>query len=465
MNRHIPSRGRKAAFLNAILAGACAVAILPQSASAMSLKDAISLVMQTNPDIQGATRDRRATDYELRQARGKYFPQIDIHGAIGPEYTESSSVDEGDPRLGQGEHNNGIGLLRSDADITLQQIIFNGFSREHEVERQKARIGSDANVVQDKSQSNALDTVRFYMAVLSNQARVDNAEANVKAHEDTLALVQKRADLGGGNIADVRQAEARLATARTQLKTIQGNLRDAQTNFQKEVGQVPVALEPVSFTYDSLIPEDVEKSVGHALEVSPKVQKAKYDVVDAEHQLGEQVASMYPTISLNATAAVNRHDNGIEQTGHSANALLVLDYNLYNGGADLARIREFKWRKQEAIDAVRSAERGVAKDIRDSWSNRQTARDTVETLTEEYDKNVETQKLYEQQFDIGQRSLLDLLNSRNEVFQSQDNLITAQSNEIVANFQILAAQGELVQALGVSMPKEATPKEIAYDSN
>src|ERR1700743_311306 len=141
MNRTPPSRGRKAAFLNAILAGACAVAILPQSASAMSLKDAISLVMQTNPDVQGATRDRRATDYELRQARGKYFPQIDIHGAIGPEYTESSSVDEGDPRLGQTEHNDGIGLWRSDADITLQQIIFKGFSREHEVERRKTRIG------------------------------------------------------------------------------------------------------------------------------------------------------------------------------------------------------------------------------------------------------------------------------------------------------------------------------------
>jgi adhesin transport system outer membrane protein len=384
---------------------------------------------------------------------------------VGPEWTESSSVDEGDATLGQGEHDHGLGLLRSDANITLQQIIFDGFNRENEVDRQKARIGSAANVVQDKSQSNALDTVRFYMLVLSDEARVDNAAANVKAHEDTLALVQKRADLGGGNIADVRQAEARLATARTQLKTIQGGLRDAQTNFQREVGQAPADLQPVSFTYDSLVPEDVEKSVAHSLEVSPKVQKVKYDVVDAEHQLGEQESSMYPKFTLEGFAAVNRHDNGIEQTGHSASALLVMDYNLYNGGADLARIREFKWRKQEAIDLVRSTERSVAKDVRDAWSNRQTARDTVETLTEEYDKNVETQKLYEQQFDIGQRSLLDLLNSRNEVFQAQDNLITAQSNEVVANFQILAAQGELVQALGISMLKEATPKEVSYDSN
>jgi len=464
MIRTMSSRGRRAALTNAIFIGVCAIFAQPHVASAMSLKDAISLVIQTNPDVNGAMRDRRAVDYELRQGRGLYYPQIDIQASGGPEWTESSSVDEGDPTLSQSPHDNGIGMLRGDASITLQETIFDGFDRDNEVDRQKARVASAANVVQDKGQINSFDAVRFYMDVLRNQERILNAEDNVKAHEDTLALVQKRAELGGGNIADVRQAEARLATARTNLKTIQGQLRDSQANFQRTIGVAPGELDPVTFSYDSMIPEDVEKSVAHAIEVSPKVQGAKYDVVAADHLLGRQESSMYPKLTLQASAAVNHHDNGIEQTGHSANALLVVDYNLYRGGADLARIREFKWRKQEAIDAVRQQERIVAEDVRLAWSQRQTQHDTVETLTEEYDKNVETQKLYEQQFDIGQRSLLDLLNSRNEVFNSKDQLITAQSNEITSNFQILAAQGELVQAVGVALPKEATPKEVEYDN-
>lgn len=458
------SRGHKAVLMSAVLAGVCAALIAPQGASAMSLKDAVSLVVQTNPDINGAQRNRRAIDYELRQARGLYYPQIDVQLQGGPEWTESSTVDAGDDSLGQSPDDNGRWLTRGDANITLQQTIFDGFNRESEIERQKSRIASAANVVQDKSEIQGLDAIRFYLDVLRNQERVLNAEDNVKAHEDTLGLVQKRAELGGGNIADVRQAEARLATARTRLKEIQGSLRESQANFQKVVGAVPTDLEPATFSYDSMIPEDVEKSVAHAIDVSPKVQGAKYDVQVAEHEIGLQEASMYPKLSLQASAAVNHHDNGIEQTGHSANALLVLDYNLYRGGADLARIREFKWRKQEALDAVRAQERAVAEDVRVSWSQRQTARETVETQTEEYDKNVETQKLYEQQFDIGQRSLLDLLNSRNEVFNSKDNLITAQSDEVLANFKILAAQGELIQALGITMPKEATPKEVEYDN-
>ncbi|TXH31937.1 MAG: hypothetical protein E6Q98_26135 [Rhodospirillaceae bacterium] len=464
MNRTMTPRGHKAVLMSAVLAGVCAVLIAPQGASAMSLKDAVSLVVQTNPDINGAQRNRRAIDYELRQARGLYYPQIDVQLQGGPEWTESSTVDAGDESLDQSPDDNGRWLMRGDANITLQETIFDGFNRESEVERQKSRIGSAANVVQDKSEIQGLDAIRFYLDVLRNQERVLNAEDNVKAHEDTLALVQKRAELGGGNIADVRQAEARLATARTRLKEIQGALRESQANFQKVVGAVPTDLEPATFSYDSMIPEDVEKSVAHAIDVSPKVQGAKYDVQVAEHEIGLQEASMYPKLSLQASAAVNHHDNGIEQTGHSANALLVLDYNLYRGGADLARIREFKWRKQEALDAVRAQERAVAEDVRVSWSQRQTAQETVETQTEEYDKNVETQQLYEQQFDIGQRSLLDLLNSRNEVFNSKDNLITAQSDEVLANFKILAAQGELIQALGITMPKEATPKEVEYDN-
>jgi adhesin transport system outer membrane protein len=458
------SRGRKAVLMSAVLVGVCAVFAAPYGASAMSLKDAVSLVIQTNPDINGAQRNRRAIDYELRQARGLYYPQIDVQLQGGPEWTESSTVDAGDTSLGQDPDDNGHWLMRGDANITLQQTIFDGFNRESEVERQKSRIASAANVVQDKSQIQGLDAIRFYLDVLRNQERVANAEENVKAHQDTLALVQKRAELGGGNIADVRQAEARLATAQTRLKEIQGALRESQANFQRVVGAVPADLEPVTFSYESMIPEDVEKSVAHAIDVSPKVQGAKYDVQVAEHEIGLQEASMYPKLSLQASAAVNHHDNGIEQTGHSANALLVLDYNLYRGGADLARIREFKWRKQEALDAVRAQERAVAEDVRVSWSQRQTARETVETQTEEYDKNVETQQLYEQQFDIGQRSLLDLLNSRNEVFNSKDNLITAQSDEVLANFKILAAQGELIQALGITLPKEATAKEVDYDN-
>ena len=140
MNRHNLSRGRKAALLSAILAGACVIAVMPQAASAMSLKEAVSLVMQTNPDVNGAMRDRRATDYELRQARGLYYPQVDFHAAGGPEWTESSSVDEGDANLSQSPHDNGIGMREKTAAFDAMHDHFGLLGMKERAARVSARL-------------------------------------------------------------------------------------------------------------------------------------------------------------------------------------------------------------------------------------------------------------------------------------------------------------------------------------
>jgi adhesin transport system outer membrane protein len=142
----------------------------------------------------------------------------------------------------------------------------------------------------------------------------------------------------------------------------------------------------------------------------------------------------------------------------------VARYNLYRGGADLARVREFKWRKAEAQEQLRVQERNVAEDVRLSWSARDTQRNSIQTLTDQVEANQNTRDVYAQQFDIGQRSLLDLLDATNELFLSKNDLITANYEELFANYRILASQGQLVQALGVSFPTEATPGEAEFET-
>ena len=139
-------------------------------------------------------------------------------------------------------------------------------------------------------------------------------------------------------------------------------------------------------------------------------------------------------------------------------------YNLYRGGADLARVREFKWRKAEAQEQLRVQERSVAEDVRLSWSARDTQRNAIQTLTDQVEANQNTRDVYAQQFDIGQRSLLDLLDATNELFLSKNDLITANYEEIFANYRILASQGQLVQSLGVAFPTEATPGEAEFET-
>ena len=433
---------------------------LSAGASALTLQEAVGLVISTNPEVGVTVKDRRAIDFELRQARALYYPQIDVRLDAGINFSESETTDVANDRTNQGVHDHGRWLYgQRDAQVTLQQRIFDGFETDSEVERQKSRIESAGHRIQDQGQVSALDATQSYLDVMRHTERVTNAEANVAAHEDTLGLVQRRAELGGGNVADVRQAEARLATARTNLEEIQGDLRDARAVFQRVVGVEPQDLEPVVLD-GAMIAATEEESVARALQTNPKILLAQADVDVAGHEIDKEAAPLYPRLDLEVIGNNNRHNNGKEDTTYSATFLLVARYNLYRGGADLARVREFKWRKAEAQERLRVEERGVAEDVRLSWSARDTQRNSVATLQDQVEANQNTRDVYAQQFDIGQRSLLDLLDATNELFLSKNDLITAQYEELFANYRILASQGELVQAMGVAFPKEATPGEV-----
>jgi adhesin transport system outer membrane protein len=374
-------------------------------------------------------------------------------------------VDHPPTYLDQGPHDGGRWLIRSDAQITLQQRLFDGFEAAAEVQRQKARQNSAAERVQDQAEVSALDAVEQYIAVLRDQARLKNAEENIKKHEDTLALVQKRAQLGGGNVADVSQAQARLQTAHSTYTDIQGQLRETQTKFLQIVGVPATDLEDVTGSDFSRVPENVDLSVQKGLENNPKVRLAKHDVERAEAEVREQTASMYPQLNFEAVGSVNRYNSGLEEVDHNAQFLLVLRYNLYRGGADLARIKEFKERRSEALEQLRVREREVEQDVRSSWAARQTQQERIDLLQKQVQANQDTYSGYVQQFDIGQRGLLDVLDAANELFISNDQLIQAQNEELFANFRILASQGQLVESAGLTYPVEGTVGPISEASD
>lgn len=430
-------------------------------AYAISLKDAVNLVLTTNPEVGVTVKDRRAIDYELRQARGLYYPQIDVTYQAGPEYSENDSVDFGNDR--EGPHDHGRGLFRRDGRVTLSQLLFDGFATDSEVERQQSRVVSAAHRIQDQSQVSALDAVQAYIDVLRHRDRVKVAQDNIQAHLMTLGLVQKRAELGGGNIADVRQAEARLATARTSLKQIEGDLRESEATFERVIGQPASNLESVELLPSALAPT-VEAAVTRGIDRNPRVRLAKADIDVAEAEIRQMEAPFYPDLRLQLSGATATDVNGIEETTYNAAAQVVATYNLYRGGIDEARVKEAKERRSEALERLRLQQRQVAEEVRISWSQWQTQTNRVGTLTDQVTANQRTRDVYLQQFDIGQRSLLDLLDSTNELFLAKEGLVNANYLRLFANYRILASTGELVQTLGVSFPTEGTPAELDYNA-
>ena len=418
------------------------------SVYAMTLQEAVGLAISTNPEVGAVANDRLAVDEELRQGRALYYPQVDLRAETGPEFSENATVDA------QG-HDDGDWKHRSQASLTLSQLLFDGFFADSEVERQQARVKSAAYRVGETAEFVGLDAVEAYLEVLRHRERVQIAEDNVAVHRTTLGNVQQRAHAGGGNIADVRQTEARLSSAESALVQTRGDLRDAEALFERVVGQKPDSLDAPTIPAD-MLPPDVDQAVATSIENSPTVQFARADIETAQADVKQQEASLYPDLRLEVGGSIADNLDGKTDTEHDATALLVMRWNLYRGGADSARIREFKHRLAEATDVLRINERNVSEDARVSWNAIEVSRQNVQILAQTVEANQRTRDVYSQQFDIGQRGLLDLLDADNELYLSRDNLITARYAEVFATYRLLATMGALVDAVGAPPPEAAT---------
>jgi adhesin transport system outer membrane protein len=444
--------------LTLVLLSSALACVPAPGAYATSLEESVTTTLESNPEIGIVGANRQAIDQELRQARAQYFPSLDARAAGGPEWTNSPAT-----RARDGSET----LLRLESQLTLSQMLFDGFATESEVDRQLARIDSAAYRVREAAEFVGLDAIEAHLDILRNQSLVALAVQNVEEHQRIADQVGRLEREGAGSIADVTQADARLAAAQSALATARGSLRDAEAAYVAVVG-IPAAEIEEPLVPVVAVPESAEAAAVRASAENPTVRIADADIEVAKAELEGARSGYYPRLDIELGAGANRNLDGIEGSDLDAQALLVMRYNLFRGGADIAREREAFFRLSEAREELARVRREAAEDARVSYSALLTARERALALRDQAEATRATRNAYAQQFDLGQRSLLDLLDAENELFGSRSNLVTAEYTEMFAVYRVLAVIGELLMVLDIDAPKESIdiwrkPPEDIYE--
>lgn len=417
------------------------------TAQAGSLEDAVKGAVISNPDIGVVAKDRLAVDEELSQAWALYYPSVD--GAVTAGY--DIWLEKANALPGQTGR-----LWKNDNSISVTQTLFDGFAAASEVQRQKSRVDSAALRVIATSEAVGLDAVKAYLDVLRQQELLQLAEDNKKTHERYLEDMKARLRGGTGSMADVRQAESRLARAYATVSERKGTLEDTETAYIKTVGEPPDNLTKPAGV-DNLLPATVDMAVATAIEASPPIAVANADINTAQAELRASRADFYPKVNLQVSELWNRNDSAVKGASREELALVVMKWNIFRGGETVHKNEEFVQRLAESREVLGQAERKAEQEARLSWTALQTARDRVTAISTQVKANEKVRDAYTQQFNLGQRSLLDVLDSENELFVSRGDLLTAEYIEIFAGYRMLAVEGQLLKTLGVSHPKEAMP--------
>ena len=407
-----------------------------------ALAGAVARAVGYFPQVRSEMANRRAIGETVNQARAQYFPSIDATVGQGPERSNNIST-----RAAGGETT----LQRTETELTVSQLLFDTGATSTLLKRQEARAEGA-----DKQVANTAETVGFraaqaYLEVQRLRALVAVAGQNVAAHERTLGQVTMLVDAGAGRSSDARQTAARLALARASVIQLQGQLEQGEAAYRHLIGQLPGQLERVTIPVEQL-PGSYRQASEEAVASHPAVRAAELDLEAAMADRENARSRLGPRITLELGMTHNRDLDGVRGLSADRTAVVRLRQNLYRGGSDDARIRETEARRDEAQAFLARAKNDVERDVRQAWDNLAADRDRLPQLRLHAQASAEVLEAYKLQFQLGQRSLLDVLNAENELFTSRSNELSGEYSLLTSAFKLLSSMGKLLPALGVRIP-------------
>lgn len=427
-----------------ILPGALLLCATP--ASAIDLREAVQAALTTNPEIRQAVANRAATQEERVQAQGLYYPRISVEGRAGVRSLRNPTR----RAIGIADET----LWPVEGAVVLDQLVFDSGGRAATVRREAARTDAAAARVEERSEFIALNVARAYIDFLLQQRLVAIAQDNVAFHERLAGDLREGVASGSISIADQQQAEERLQAARARVTEAQEDLETAAISFQALAG-VPIDTATMPPNLAQYMPTSVTDAQVLARENNPLVQEVLADLAAAREEVRVAQSKLGPRFNIEGRARAGHDIDGFAGRTTDLQALGVLRWDVFTGGINQANVREQMHRADQVharlFERTREAEEGA----RSAWS-RLTNQTALAGELEAQSRIADDLLLsYREQFNVGRRSLLDVLDSQNTRYNVQARVETARLARLYAQYRVLAATNRFTEALGVAIPTAA----------
>ena len=414
-------------------------------AEAMSVKDAVQRAVATHPSVDALRAGRRAAGWEVKAAQSRFLPSLDVDGDVGAQYVDKPNSLSRDT--------NAEWRARRQITGSVTQVLFNGFERANNVYRQAARFDAASFRVMEQAEALGLDAVEAYIDVHRHMEILAVAQRNRARMQQISGLVQDL--LSGGRVpqSDVDQTIERLAAADAVIAQIRQALEEATAKFRQVVGTDPSGLAAVPMPPG--LPASRQAAIQVAVDQHPRLQAAHADARAAEFARQQVTGEHLPTISLQGSATYGQDLEGIPGRNVDVTGKVVLTWNLYNGFGTTYRTNALSEQFYRAQFEQQAAARAVQESVERAFAAYRMGGERVAATRKQVEANQRLARQYEDEYKVGRRSLLDLLDAENAAFSSRFQLASVSAVQVFAAYQLLATMGRLLATLGVLAPPEA----------
>jgi outer membrane protein len=407
-----------------------------------SLEAALSNAYRANPDLNATRANTRAVDEGVPSAMSGYRPRVTGSGDVGASSTANRSSGS---RTSTDLNPAGFGL-------NVQQTLYNGGRTGNSVRAAESSVMAARETLRNSEQNTLLDGVTAYMNVLRDTAIFSLRQNNVGVLSEQVRQTKDRFGVGEVTRTDVAQAEARLAGARSDLALSQSNLRGSVARFKQVIGLDPKKLNPVQPVGAGRLPKSQGEAVNRALRDHPAIIAALHGVDAQSLQVKVVEGELLPTVSLTGNLS-RRYDTQVQgDVRTSASVVGSISVPLYDGGSAYARTRQAKETLGERRMQVDSARDRVVAAVIASWALLEATRFQIEGAAAQVQAAEIALNGVREEYKVGQRTTLDVLNAQQELLNARVAQVTAQRDRVVASYSLLSATGQLsARSLGLKV--------------
>lgn len=410
------------------------------SLSAQDLKLTVDEVLSTNPIVLERLKNYNATKEDIKSAKSGYYPKVDLSLGVGTEHTEkrASEFATSDGSFDFSVYQN---------SLTYTHNLFKGFETTYQVEQQENRTVAAAYSYIEKVNDTSFSMVNTYLQVMKNRELLDTAKANVEINKEIFNKVQKLYDAGLTTLSEVNKIESSLSLAKSNYVVQENTLMDVTYNMQRVLGRY---LDPEAMSRPELnvaLPATIEDAAEYAMQNNPSLLVSKYNIKLAQATYKEKKSPFYPHLDIEVSQSMNKNLSAVEGENDRFRAMAFLTYNFFNGFADEAALQKSVSTIHQEVELKNTLRREVIEGLNLSWAANEKLGDQLKHLQDYKKFSLKTLTLYAKEYDLGRRSLLDLLSAQNDFIGSKSQIINTEYSMLFAKYRILDAMGILVPTI------------------
>jgi outer membrane protein len=411
----------------AVSSAAVALFLSATPVQAESLADAMRMAYQKNPTLRSDRARQRETDELVPAAKSGWRPTINAGATASREWSNTDVTPS--------TANSSLNL-----NIQLAQPIFRGFKTVEGVKSAKATVEAGRQQLLATEQTVLFNVVSAYLAVVRDRQILAIRQQNVRNLQKQAKAAAARFEVGEVTRTDVSQSRARVSGAQGNVASAKADLEASIAAYTAVVGAKPGKLK---YTHLGKLPSNLDQALSMAHDVNPRILAASWVFDASEHDVEVAKGELLPEITLQASASHTiSPQKGVDWADNAA-VRGVLTVPIYQGGREYSAIRRAKQVSSQRKIQIIEATRLVRQQVTASWGALTSSNQAITSAKSQVASAELALDGINQEYAVGSRTTIDVLNAEQEVLSARLGLISAEYAKVFSSYQLLQAVGKL----------------------